>query len=388
MSTPLSPSIAVQAALRGDEQPLRVDSISVGLSHGVNSISENLRPPPIPNTPRPKQQPLLSHAHTTDNDRDRTSPSPSSSSRSRGHHSHSNRDLPPPPPFSRAKEPAPSPPSKPSTPPLVEGPTSSRGGSQDRGPRVPARPSAPYTRSQGSQKPLPSAPFRQSTSHSTKQSTGGGPLLPSRAQSVSNGGKNFTSGGPQLPPRPTTRSPPLAMTKTPSMDKPEKPERPSRWGSRSQPRPPPAGDRPKPLPPKKPSALMSPTSPIAKSFEKSNERQRARMSSPPSDGVQEGIQVLLTEAPEVLTAVQDRYGTVPQLLEDLATLTENVIEGAQSGPNDSSIKFRRCITNLRSQVGTLRNAKGPSWQNSAGDIEKAISNIIKQVQQLSTHLVG
>ena len=382
-----------------------MDSISVGKSHGLNSTSEDSRPPPIPCTPRPKfspqQQPQQSHAHLTANGRDHVSPSPPLSNRSRAHphHSHTNRDLPPPPPFSRAKDPAPTPPSRPrdtSTPPSVDRPISPRGGGRDGGPRPPARPMAPASRSQSGLKPLPPAPHRHSNSHSAKHPTGsggggGGPMLPPRAQSVANSNKNATSGGPHWPPRPAAKAPPLAATRMPSVEKPDRPEkleRPTRWEAKSQPRPPPAGNRPKPPPPKKPPGLLSPTSPTVKSFERSTDRGRERLSPPPSEGVQEGIRTLLKEAPEIVTALQDRCGTVPQLLEDMATLTESVIEGAQSGPNDATIKFRRCITNLRSQVGTLRKARGPSWHNSAEEVEKAINSIIKQVEQLSTHLVG
>lgn len=388
---------AVQAALRGDEQPPRMDSISVNLSHKANSTSEDSRAPPIPNTPRPKLSPQQQqHAHSTVNGRDHVSPSPPLSNRPRGHHfhSHSNRDLPPPPPLGRAKDHAPTPPIKPrdtGTPPSVDRPLSPRGGGKNGAPRPPARPAAPASRSQSGSRPLPPAPLRHLTSHSAKQSTGGGgPLLPPRAQSATNNGRKATSGGPQLPPRPASKSPPLAMTKTASVekpDKPEKPERPSKWDVRSQPRPPPAGNRPKPPPPKKPVGLLSPTSPTVKSLERSSDRGRERISSPPTEGVQENIKVLLMEAPEIVTALQDRCGTVPQLLEDLATLTESVIEGAQSGPNDASLKFRRCLANLRSQMGTLRKVTGPSWQNIAEELEKAVNSIIKQVEQLSTHLV-
>ena len=97
------------------------------------------------------------------------------------------------------------------------------------------------------------------------------------------------------------------------------------------------------------------------------------------------IQGLLAEAPEVLKAVQDGYGTVPQLLEDLAMATEQIIDTTQElESGGGTLQYRRCVTMLRSQVGTLRDSSKGSWQKDK--IVKTINNVVKQVQQLSTHL--
>ena len=95
---PLSLSLpppAVEAALRGEETPSRVDSFSVSF----NTISEH--PPPLPNTPRPR--PPLPHVLPSSSD------DSFSSSRPKGHpshspHSHTHRALPAPPPVNRTKE--------------------------------------------------------------------------------------------------------------------------------------------------------------------------------------------------------------------------------------------------------------------------------------------
>ena len=98
------------------------------------------------------------------------------------------------------------------------------------------------------------------------------------------------------------------------------------------------------------------------------------------------IETLLTEAPEILTAVEDRYGTVPNLIEDLATLTANVIETAQSEVTNPSVRFRKSLAALRGQVETLRDSNSASWEKNVERLIKAINNIIKEVQQLSPHL--
>ena len=104
------------------------------------------------------------------------------------------------------------------------------------------------------------------------------------------------------------------------------------------------------------------------------------------DTLGDKIQRLLTEAPEIISAVHGGYGTVPHLLEDLASLAESIVDSAQEGPNDSTVSFRMCITKIRSQMGILRDSTNAHWQNNAEKIHKAIDSIIQQVNKLSSHL--
>lgn len=182
------------------------------------------------------------------------------------------------------------------------------------------------------------------------------PAVPARAHTSPENATPFSS-GPTLPPRPSS--------------KPYPPSPPKHSNVMPHPRPPPpGGNRPKPRVPKKTPSFTSSSSSV----------------SPPLDrisdsSVREMIQRLQKEAPEIIPAVRDEYGNVPQLLEELAFLTESIVDAAQSGPNDSSIALRMCSTTLRSHVVTLRESAHDPEQTC-----KTINGIIKQIHNLSTHL--
>ena len=91
-------------------------------------------------------------------------------------------------------------------------------------------------------------------------------------------------------------------------------------------------------------------------------------------------------APEILTALQERQAIVPQTLEKLCDLAESIVDGAQMGSNDGTISFRRAMTTLRSEIATLRESRGPLWQRNEDSVTQCINNIVKQVSQLSSHL--
>lgn len=341
---------AVEATLRGDEQPARVDSISVALSNSIN-------PPPLPTTPRP---PLpVPHHRVSATNGERTphqSPTPPSS-RPKAYPPHSHHSLPPPPLPTRSTSPAssstgrtrdtppPLPPNRPSSPTSVRDnapPPPIRPSS--RGNRPPQRPPLPQRPSVGGglgtfvtdrERPMPPIPARAHTSPETATSPSSGPTLP-----------------PRLSSKPNPPSPP----KHANMPHPRPP--------------PPGGSRPKPRLPKKTPSFTSTSSSISPPLERISDCS-----------VWDMIQRLQKEAPDIIPAVRGEYGTVPQLLEELASLTEGIVEAAQSWPNDASIALRMCITTLRSQVITLR---GPT--NDPEQTCKTINGIIKQIHNLSTHL--
>lgn len=342
---------AVQAALRGDDAPPRVDSISVG---GLRANSEqHAPPPPIPNTPRPKPP-----AHSNGG---RPPPPPLS-----------HRDLPPPPQLGRSasKEkpappfanrsvsprstdttspPPPLPPNRPSSPSARGAGSSSSSGPRD-GPPLPSRSS---TRSK--QPPPPASAGRNLPSPS-----GGGshPQLPPRSI-------NREPGGPVLPPRHGRPG----NSNTPSSRPPGRPERPPVSGkpvippSNRPDRPSASGRRPKPPLPKKP------TSP------KSVETREPK----------ELIKRLLAEGPGVVSAISSGSGNIPQLLEDLAALTESIVEEAPGAPHKATIQFQINLTSLRSQIGSLREYSS-SWQDNSNEVNTTVNTVMKKAQILSTYL--
>lgn len=302
-------------------------------------LSNAIQPPPLPNTPRPPM-PIPHHhqSYTANGEHSpHQSPTPSSGPRLRGYPSYPHRDLPPPPLPNRSVSPS---------------STSARKSGDTPPPLPPNRPSSPT----GMRDSAPSPPNRPATRWSRPPQR---PPLPQRHSQESVESVTPPPSGPVLPPRHFSRTP----------NPHPKPNNPQLHN-----KPPPGGSRPKPPPPRKPHGLSSSTSPPPHSMERS------------SDSLGDKIQRLLTEAPEIISAVQDGYGTVPQLLEDLASLTESIVDSAQEGPNDSTVSFRMCITKIRSQMGILRDCTNAQWQNNAEKIHKAIESIIQQVNKLSSHL--
>ncbi len=344
----------------------------------------NLGQPPLPPSSRPPRLHPHHPAHSNGE------PS-SSSSRPKGHpsHSHVHRELPLPP-ISRTKEstsplpPLPGSPKprekeafSPSSDRAVSPADRSRFQDTDHGPPLPTRSSAHGGRRQN----RPPLPQRHVSSGSTSSSPGVVRGMPEGRTSPLSSSSSVGPPGPVLPPR-TLRSPPNVTQRQPPASAPaartlsDEIPRTTKPGRTAK--PPPAGNRPKPTVPRKP-ALLSPTSTqSAKPFQKGVSRHEA---APPAGGIREQIRSLLREAPEIIKAVQDDYGTVPQLLEDLASLAESIVEGSKEEVR-SSASFILCQTKLRDEVAALRDFINTSC-NSPGVVTKVISNIVKQVQKIS-----
>ena len=84
--------------------------------------------------------------------------------------------------------------------------------------------------------------------------------------------------------------------------------------------------------------------------------------------------------------MQSKHGSVPQILEDLATLAESIVDAAQVAPLPKTIAFRRIVTTLRGEFGTLRENKGPLWQRNEAMVSQCVNSIVKQISLLSSHL--
>ncbi len=358
---------AVEAVLRGDEAPPpRVDSISVGMSNAC-------QPPPPPSSRPPRLPPH----HPSHANGEHSSPL----SRPKGHPSHGHRELPPPP-ISRSKDggsplpPLPGSPKQREKEPLPPERLSSstdkaRLADSEQGPPLPSRSSLhggrrqnrpPLPQRHGSS-PMSSGPAGDRGGHgrvSPPSSSGpGGPFVPPRT----------TRSPPNMPPR--HPSPSFPVARTPSEESPRKPIKPDKPV-----KPPPAGNRPRPTVPKKP-ALLSPTAGQARPLSK-----RAEV-APPTRDIGELIRSLLTEAPEIIKAVQDDYGTVPQLLEDLANLGERIAEAAREETVKApSVSFSRCLTMLKGEVSALRDLVN-SDDRPQDRVTKVINNIVKQVRKIS-----
>lgn len=91
---------------------------------------------------------------------------------------------------------------------------------------------------------------------------------------------------------------------------------------------------------------------------------------------------LLTEAPEIVKAVQDDFGTVPQLLEDLAILAERIVELSKDQTVQNKVSFSRCLTMLKSEVAALRDLVN-TRNRPPEKVGVVINSIVKLVKKIS-----
>lgn len=71
--------------------------------------------------------------------------------------------------------------------------------------------------------------------------------------------------------------------------------------------------------------------------------------------------------------------TVPRLLEEVADLTDEIIEQSRTDPRVSG---SRQITVLKGEIPSLRDYGGNDWQSNAQKLTKVVTNIDKNLQQL------
>lgn len=292
----------------------------------LDSISVKETPPPVPNTPRPRPPPPQTPPLVNE---DRL---PNKQS-----HSHFHRALPAPPTVSRTKEFGGR-----SMSPNAMGLTKSM---ENLPPLPPNRPGSPHmgnnTQSHNSSKPPP--PRR--------------PQIPP----------------PSLPKSNQTSPPPSSSERPapPRRPKPPLPRRPSNLSSSTSPPPPPSN---------------KPVISRGSSRQDSSLTLSYNIDLTASDSIQDMISNLQNSAPDILTAMKDRHNRVPQFLEELANLTESIVDTAQSSSGTKTISFRTMITSLRGDFAILRNVKGPLWQRNEEKVTKCVNDIVKKVSQLSSHL--
>lgn len=361
-------SIAVQAALRGDEEaPPSVPGSSRLESISIPPISERA-PPPIPSTPRP---PVPSHGQQS------TPPTANGrhgsvhSSRSRGQ-----EPLPPPPRQQPQLPPIPPLPNRsgsgalgsPSSRAKRESPppVSSRGTSppQQPNPPLPNRGSLPARPSAKVPPPKKAPPHKRTSSSSLR----GHPDVPDRPQPPSRL-RNGSEGGSALHPMRNTSGPGLP------------PRQPSRTGPPTPNKPAPGGNRPKPPPPARPIKKPGFVSPPL-----SGAKEDAPVNIPTGEGMsaREMADSIDREVPNVLRLMTERDSSVPQLLETLATLVENFADNARG----TGVQFRITMSSLRSQVGTLQDNANAVWQTNSETVAEALKNIQQQVKNMSKNLVN
>ena len=276
------------------------------------------------------------------------------------------KEIPPPVPNTPRPRPPP-----PQTPPLTheERPSSKQSHSHFHR-ALPAPPTVSRTKELGGQKSVDNSP----------------PLPPNRPSSPHTVNNTHSHNSSSRPPPP--RRPQIPPPNIPRSNQASPPPTPS-----ERPAPP---RKPKPPLPRRPSNLSTSTSPPPPPPNKPilNRRQDSgsQLSSSynidltPSDSLQDMIARLQQSAPDILTAMQDRYGRVPQFLEDLANLTENIVDAAQASPCTKTISFRTLITSLRGEYAILRDSKGPLWQKNEEKVTKCVNDIVRKVTQLSSHL--
>ena len=342
---------AVEAVLRGDESPTRVDSISVNLKNHV---------PPLSGPPRPHIPPIPQHTPSSS-----ASSSPSSTINGR-HNSPStyprsqSRPLPPvvrtASSSSREKEAAPplpnrvtSPGSKDSAPPpLPPNRASSPGRSRD-GPPLPNRGSLRGTHPSSARGP----PHRQER---TEMRTP--PLPPSKDSSRPGvGGGGGGRGNPPPPPRPGTR-----------------------------PQPP---DRPKPALPNRPTISPTPKKPSFSTGSGGGGGGRSKggaspVSIPAPDQLtaRQMIDFILKESPSIVSNIKDKVGNIPRLLDDFVTLGEAIAENATG----TTFQFRRRMTELRTGLGTLKTYSNVSWHYSITQIVEELEKLVSVLEVISRNL--
>ena len=360
----LCPCAAVQAALRGNETAPGSPPNDLGPAPPVPVHERD--PPPIPLTPRP---PVPQHSQSGQSANGRH-PLVHKSPRNRGHQ----EPLPIPPRPGQAQLPA--------VPPLPCRTSSSSAGKGkrespppviNRATSPPHHPNPPLpnrgpNRPSNRVPPPKKAPPQKRTSSTSMR---GVPDVPDRPQVPYRGPRNDGENNP---------SPPAKNPPGPYIP----PRQPSfKSGPPTPSKPVPGGNRPKPQPPARPSkkpGVVSPP-PIGGHFLKedgplvipSGERMSPR----------EMANCIERDVPSVLLLISERSDSVPQQLEDLATLIENFADNARG----NGVQFRITMTALRSQIGMLRDNAISVWQSNSDLIVEALNTVQHQIRNMSKNLV-
>lgn len=246
-------------------------------------------------------------------------------------------------------------------------PASNRAASppQQPNPPLPSRgPNRPNTRIP----PPKKAPPQKRTSSTSMR---GVPDVPDRPQVPSRGPRNDGENHP---------SPPAKNSSGPSVP----PRQPSfRSGPPTPSKPVPGGNRPKPQPPARPvkkPGLVSPPPVVGHSH-----KEDGPLVIPSGEGMspREMANCIDRDVPFVLLLISERSSSVPQQLEDLATLVENFADNARG----NGVQFRITMTALRSQIGILRDNAISVWQSNSDLIVEALNTVHQQIRNMSKNLV-
>ena len=332
---PYFPFPAVEAALRGDETPSRIDSISVGPPN-------HLPPPPVSsNTSRP---PVPHHT-------------PSSTA-------------------TNGRQPSPSL-QRPSDRPLPAIARVASKGGGDIAPPLPNRVTSPN--SPKSRESLPMPPVRPASPSRSRD----GPPLPQR------GSLRGTRPSPPLhaaarklpsPPVPVTKEAPPQASRQGGVSSGGRPQPPNRSGSRPQ-----LPDKPRPALPSKPSApavSRKTVPPPRVGGGGSGGTSPVSIPSPDELAPQEMVTFFLTESPNIIAAVQSGSGNVPKMLDDLVTLGEAISEQVRG----TKVQFRIRITKFRSGLSSLKTLSNITWYNSVGQIVEELDKLVSTLEVIEQNM--
>ena len=345
MNFVFSVATAVEAALRGDETPSRVDSISFGLKSGQAApASSNSVLPPIPQ-------------HSSSSSLPPAPPAPTTSTNNRQGSSRSRNEPRPPVPVVRV-------PSRgeiaPPLPNRIMSPTTNKVSDLPTQPQI-------CSGSPGGSKEGPPLPSRVAQ-RTTK-------LQPAKSGRGKGGAVNVhQKSSPQITP-PVIGGGELGVvgatgprTSLPTLpSRPAKPQTPGRPKLASLPN--------KPVLSKKPA--------IASGSGRGKGTGQA-VSIPSPDGMtpRQMVDFFLREAPAVISNIQDGVGNIPTLLEDFITFGEAIADQARG----RSVQFRIEMSKFRSGLGNLKKFANVAWYNSVGQIVEDINTLVSGLNVLSQSL--
>ena len=340
----------MEAALRGDETPSRMDSLSLGTPL-----------PPVPRGPRP---PVPQHSSPSN---------PTSSPQLNNGGKHSSPRTRPPPPIgrveSREKEIG-----VPPLPTRVGPPSNSKLAAESVAPPLPANRSTSPGHAARDGPPLPS--------RGSLRSAGGRPQPPPSTRGT---GRASSHGG-SVSDRQDARSPPLAAggvpPRTSSMSVPggkgtSSPAPLNRPGGK----PPPPGRPGKPTLPSKPQIGRKPVG--GGGGAAGGKSRPVVVPSPSNMTPREMMDFFINESSGIIANVQDGVGNIPTLLENLVNLGEAIADQARG----KSVQFRIQMSKFRSELGSLKTYANVSWYNSTNQIVGEINQLVTGLKVLYENLL-
>lgn len=90
----------------------------------------------------------------------------------------------------------------------------------------------------------------------------------------------------------------------------------------------------------------------------------------------------LTESPAIISAVENRSGDIPKMLDDLVTLGEAIAEQAVG----TSVQFRIRMSKFRSGLSVLKTYSNVTWYNSISQIVEELGKLVDSLKVVSQFL--